>query len=152
MAGSDPFDATLISTADVLIRGISGGDAYGKAQASFTALTTAVPCRVTMGTSVGKGKELLAGAKEGLIVREVFMRPWFQDPSPDGSYVPSTVVGGVTYNTKPLTHDHWLLIPSQSVLNRNGQAVPGEYYDIVDVQNPNLSNDHLEVWCRSVEA
>jgi hypothetical protein len=142
------FDNLLISTADVLTRDTVGEDARGMADPTFTVVATGVPCRVSMGKTVGKGKENRAKAKEQIAYREVFMRPWFADPSPDGSYVPYVLVGGVNYNTEPLTHDHWLRIPSPLIVN--GVTIYGDLYDIFDVQNPGLLNDHLEVWCQLV--
>ena len=157
MATGDPFDATLFLTLDVLIRTPGSGDGYGLAPTGFETLATNVPCFVASGSTVGKGKELRAKSKETIAYREVFMRPWYLDPSPDGSYVPYWVVDGTTYNTKPLTHEHWLLVPSSAALNANGQATPGEYYDVFDVQpiydteNPAAVVHHLEVWCQLVQ-
>jgi hypothetical protein len=150
MASGDPFDQTLISTADVLLRDASGGDAYGLPDTTFIAQMTSVPCLVISGSAAGKQKEMREKSKETVTYREVQMRPWFLDPSPDGSYVPYAVVGGTTYNTQPLTHNHWLRVPSQAVLNANGQPTPGDMYDIIDVQNPGMANHHLEVWCQVV--
>jgi hypothetical protein len=150
MASGDPFDETLISTADVLIRDATGGDGYGLPDTTFQTLMTGVSCLVISGSAAGKQKEFRAKSKETITFREVQMRPWFLDPAPDGSFEPYHVFGGVTYNTTPLTHHHWLLIPSSAALNQNGEATPGELYDIIDVQNPGMQNHHIEVWCQLV--
>lgn len=149
--GADAFDAQLNNTADVLVRDTSSGDKRGMSSPAFTTIASAVPCRVAEGNAIPRGKELIAKSKVAIAYREVFMRPWFLDPSPDGSYVPYHVVFGVTYNTKPLTHDHWLLVPSASARNSNNQATPGEYYDVFDIDNPGIAHHHLEVWARVVE-
>ena len=157
MASADPFDSTLILTADVLVRDTSAGDGYGLADTGFTTIATGIPCLVTSGSTAGRGKEFRAKSKESILYREVLMRPWYLDPAPDGSYVPYWVVNGITYNTQPLTHQHWLLIPSTTKLNANGEATPGDYYDIIDpqpiydVQSPALLIHHLEVLCQLVE-
>jgi hypothetical protein len=49
-----------------------------------------------------------------------------------------------------LTHDHWLLIPSSTAVNSNGEPIPGEYYDIEEIDNPGLAHHHLEVMCELV--
>jgi len=149
--GTDAFDGLLNATADVLIRDTSSGDKRGMSSPAFTTLTSGIACRVAEGTAIPRGKELLTRSKLAIAYRQVFMRPWFQDQSPDGSYIPYAVVSGVTYNTKPLTHDHWLLIPSASTLNSRSQATPGEMLDIFDIDNPGLAHHHLEVWARIVQ-
>ena len=148
--GSDVFDTLLTTTADVLIRDTSAGDKRGMSSPSFTTIASAIACRVAEGKEVPRGKEQLAQSKVGIAYREVFMRPWYLDPSPDGSYFPYWVKGGTTYNTQPLTHDHWLLIPSATVKNSNNQATPGAYYDIFDIDDPGLAHHHIEIWSRLV--
>jgi hypothetical protein len=150
MASGDPFDETLISSADILIRDASGGDGYGLPDTTFTLLMSAVPCLVTSGGAAGKAKELRAKSKETITYRLVFMRPWYLDPAPDELFDPYHVFNGVTYNTQTLTHNHWLRVPSQAVLNENGQPTPGDLYDIVDVENPGMANHHYEVFCQLV--
>lgn len=149
--GADPFDAQLTSTLDVLIRDTSVGDERGISDPTFTTLATGVRCRVAMGKGVEKGKERVSKDKVTIAYREVFLRPWFLDPSPDGSYVPYTVVNAVTYNTKPLTHNHWLLVPSSTSLNSNNEPIPGEEFDIQEVNNPGFAHHHLEVSCILVQ-
>jgi hypothetical protein len=149
--GSDVFDALLNTTADILTRDTSAGDKRGISSPAYTTVATGILCRVAEGKEVPRGKEELAKAKVAIAYREVFMRPWFLDPSPDGSYIPNWVSSGVTYNTKPLTHNHWMLIPSATVKNSNNQATPGEYYDIFDIDNPGQANHHIEVWSRLVQ-
>jgi hypothetical protein len=148
--GKDVFDALLNTTADIITRDTSAGDSRGMSNPAYTTLATGVLCRATEGKGVPKGKELLSRSKLALAYREVFMRPFFFDASPDGSYIPYWVHNGTTYNTSPLTHEHWLLIPSTTVLNANNQATPGEYLDIFDIDNPGEANHHLEVWCRVI--
>lgn len=150
--GTDSFDALLTTTADVLTCDTSSGDRRGLSDPSFTTIATGVPCRVAMGKSVTRGKEDRAKSNVAVAYREVFMRPWFLDPSPDGSFVPYTAIGRVTYNTEPLTHAHWLLIPSSTAVNSKGEAVPGEQYDIFEIDNPGLAHHHLEVSCELVLA
>src|ERR1700678_2227046 len=101
---TDPFDSLLTLTASILERVASSAGGYGGAP-SFTIIATGVPCRVAT-FSVPADKEMLARAKEDIAFKKVYMRPWFLDPSPDGSYVPNWTVAGVTYNTEPLTHDN----------------------------------------------
>lgn len=149
--GTDVFDTLLITTADILTRDTAAGDSRGMSNPAFTTVASNIPCRVAEGLPVPRGKELLAKAKVAISYRAVFMRPWFADPSPDGSYFPFWVNGGVTYNTKPLTHDNWLLIPSASVLNSLGKATTGEYHDIFDIDNPGGANQYLEIWARLIE-
>ena len=149
--GQDAFDGQLNTTADVLIRDTASGDKRGMSNPAFITLASGILCRVSEGTGTPRGRELRAKSKIQLDFREVFMRPWFLDPSPDGSYIPYNVVSGTTYNTQPLTHDHWLLIPSASVLNSNSEATPGDMYDITDIDNPGLENHHLEVWAQIVQ-
>lgn len=146
----DPFDTLLTTTCDVLTRNTTGDDKRGMASPAFATVGTAVPCRVSMNHGVPRGQEELAKTKLALAYRKVFLRPWFADASPDGSYIPFWVYEGTTYNTKPLTHDNWLLVPSQSVLNSNEQATTGVYYDIYEIDNPGGANHHLEAWCRVV--
>jgi hypothetical protein len=110
--GTDVFDALLNTTADILTRDTSAGDARGMSNPAFTTIATGIPCRVAFAKGLPKAIEVRAQSKLSVVYRQVFMRPWYLDPSPDGSYFPNTVVGGVTYNTQGLTHDHWLLIPS----------------------------------------
>lgn len=148
--GIDPFDAMLTTTADVLARNISTSDDYGLADQSFIPLATGIACRVSMSGGVPKGRELRAKSKVTVTYAEVFMRPWFEDQAPDGSFIPFAVVNGTTYNTRPLSHEHWLKIPSSTALNSNGQAVTGDLYDITDIDNPGFANHHLEVWCELV--
>ncbi len=148
--GADPFDALLTSTADVMTRNTSPGDKRGISDPAFTTVATGIRCRVAANKIAPKGKEDRAKMKLSIAYREVFLRPWFLDPSPDGSYIPYTVVGGITYNTQPLTHNHWLLIPSSTSVNVNGDAIPGEQYDITEIDNPGLMHHHLEVACELV--
>lgn len=148
--GTDPFDAMLTTTLDVLARNTTTSDDYGLSDPTFIPLDTGIPCRVSMSGAVPKGREMRAKSKVTVTYAEVFMRPWFEDPAPDGSFVPYAVVSGTTYNTRPLSHEHWLQIPSSTALNSNGQAVPGDLYDITDIDNPGFANHHLEVWCELV--
>lgn len=148
--GVDDFDAFLISTMDILQRDTAAGDKRGIAPPDFSAIATGIKCRVAMGKVTPKGTEQRAKSKLALAYREVYMRPWFADPSPDGSFFPFATVGGTTYNTEPLTHDHFLLIPSSTALNANNQPVPGELYDITDIDNPGLQHHHLEVACQVI--
>ena len=78
------------------------------------------------------------------------MRPWYRDPAPNGSYAPFTVVSGVTYNTQPLSHNNWFLIPSSTSVNSKNEAIPGEQYDILEIKNPGLASQYLEVSCEVV--
>lgn len=174
----DPFDSLLNQLASVLTRDTATGDAYGLSDPAFTTIATGVPCRVSSG-SVGIDKELMAGSKEDIAFKKVFMRPWF-----DGS-------------GNPLTHDHWLLITVSSkaptpdfpniegtrdgaspgyFLNIEGLPddpvpIPGNFlniegspddpaliqpgvtnmYDIFEVRDPGGMGHHLEVVCRLVE-
>jgi hypothetical protein len=150
--GIDPFDVGLTTTADILSRDISIGDKRGLSDPAFTTIATGWPCRVASGKSAPKGKEDRAKMKLAIAYREVFMRPWFLDPSPDGSFVPYTALSGTTYNTQSLSHYHWLLIPSSTALNLNNEPVPGELYDISEIDNPGLAHHHLEVSCELVLA
>lgn len=118
----DPFDSLLNQLASVLVRDVSGSDAYGQANPSFTTVATGIPCRVST-LSVGTDREYLAKSKEDIAFKKVYMRPWF-----DG--------GG-----KPLTHDHWLEI----VVNGNDNM-----YDIFEIRDPGGMGHHLEVLCRLV--
>jgi len=149
--GADAFDALLTSTLDIMTRDTSEGDKRGFSAPEFTTVATGIPCRVGVGKATTKGKENVAKDKVSIVYREVFLRPWFLDPSPDGSYVPYTVVGGITYNTKPLTHNHWFLVPSSTAVNSNNEAIPGEQYDIQEIDNPGLAHHHLEVECIVVQ-
>jgi len=133
---ADVFDAQLDKLANVLTRSTAGGDKYGLADPSYTTVATAVPCHLSTG-SVGTDKELLAKAKEAIAYKKVFLRPWFLDPAPDGSYAPNHAIGATSYNTKPLTHDHWF-------------QIDGVMYDIFQIHNPAGKDHHLEVWCRLV--
>jgi hypothetical protein len=151
MDGKDAFDALLNTTADVLIRDTSAGDSRGMSSPAYTILATAIACRVQQDGGTPAGKEVRAKAKSSLDFQIVFMRPWFSDPAPNGSFFPYVVVAGVTYNTHPLTHNHWLLIPSASVVNSNGQATPGDMYDISDINNPGAVNHHLQLDCQLVK-
>jgi hypothetical protein len=150
--GADPFDAFLISTMDILERDTSAGDKLGMSSPAFNTVASGIACRVGMGKVAPKGKEERAKSKLAMAYREVYLRPWFSDPSPDGSFFPYTVVSGVTYNTKPLTHDHFLQIPSASSVNANNEPVPGELYDIDEINNPGLAHHHLEVSCQVILA
>jgi hypothetical protein len=150
--GADPFDALLTSTADILSRDTSVADKRGMSDPTFTTIATGIPCRVGVGKAASKGKEERSKTAIAIAYREVYMRPWFLDPSPDGSFVPYTVVGGFTYNTVPLTHNHWLLIPSSTAVNSNNQPIPGEEYDILEIDNPGLAHHHLEISCELVLA
>lgn len=150
----DPFDILLTQTMDVMERDTAAGDDRGLSDPTFTTVGSAVPCRISTAKKlVGSGKEVLARMKEAIAYREVFMRPWYADPDPDGSVQPFVVTNGTTYNTQPLTHDHWLLTPSQSILNANGEPTPGMQLDIFEIDplcNQDGSLHHLEVWCRVV--
>lgn len=148
--GHDPFDAMLTTTADVLARNITVGDEYGASDPTFIPLATGLSCRVSMSGAVPKGKEGREKSNVTVTYSVVYMRPWFEDQAPDGSFSPYVVVSGITYNTRPLTHEHWLLIPSSAALNSNGEAVKGEMYDIADIDNPGFANHHIEVWCELV--
>jgi hypothetical protein len=148
--GSDVFDAMLNTTADIMTRDTSAGDARGMSNPAFTTIATGIAVRVAEGNEVPRGKELLAKAKIAVAYREVFMRPWYLDQSPDGSSFPFWVSGGTTYNTMPLTHDHWMLIPSATAKNANNQATPGAMYDIFDIDDPGKTHHHLEIWSRLV--
>jgi hypothetical protein len=148
--GMDPFDAFLISTLDILQRENAPGDKRGISSPTLTPVASALPCRVAMGKVASKGKEERAKAKLALAYREVYLRPWFADSSPDGSFFPYTVVSGITYNTQPLTHNHFFLIPSASSVNVNNEPVPGELYDIDEINNPGLAHHHLEVSCQVI--
>lgn len=148
--GADPFDSMLNTTLDVLTRNDALGDEYGLGDPTFFPLAFGLPCRVLMGQSVPKGKEMRGKSNLTITYAKVFMRPWFEDQAPDGSFVPFAVVNGTTYNTRPLSHEHWLRIPSETTLNENGQATPGDLYDITDIDNPGMANHHLEVWCEKV--
>jgi hypothetical protein len=149
--GADPFDAFLISTMDILESDTSSpGDKRGISSPALNTLASGIPCRVAMGKVNTKGKEERAKAKLAMAYREVYLRPWFADPSPDGSFFPYTVVSGITYNTQPLTHNHFLKIPSESSVNLNNQPVPGELYDIDEINNPGLAHHHLEVSCQVI--
>jgi hypothetical protein len=144
----DPFDTLLTTTFDVLTRDTTGDDKRGMASPAYTTVASNIACRLMEASGTPRGKKERAKAKTAFMYHAVFMRPWFLDPSPDGSYIPYWVDGGTTYNTKPLTQDNWLLIPSASVENSNDQATPGSYYDITDIENPGGANHHLEVWCQ----
>ena len=150
--GADPFDALLTSTLDVLSRDTAVGDKKGISDPAFTTIATGIPCRVAEGKAAQKGKEVDTKSTVAVAYREVYIRPWFLDPSPDGSFIPFTVVSGITYNTLPLTHNHWLLIPSSTAVNSNNEPIPGEQYDILDIDNPGLAHHHLEVFCKVVLA
>ena len=135
---ADPFDLSLNSGSSVLARDLTGtGNGYGQNNPTFSTLATGVACRVGI-LSVGTDRESLAKSKEDIAYRKVFLRPWYQDAAPDGSYLPNHVVGATTYNTEPLTHDHWL-------------QINGEMYDIFELRNPSGLNHHLEALCRIVE-
>ena len=135
---ADPFDLLLNLTATVQVRDLAGsGDAYGKNSPTFSTVATGIACAIGL-LSVGTDREYLAKSKEGIAFRKVLLRPWYQDASPDGSWVPYHVVSAVTYNTEPLSHDHWLLIN-------------GENYDIFEVRNPGGRNHHFEALCRLIE-
>jgi hypothetical protein len=135
---ADPFDQQLQYVASVLVRDLSGtGDAYGKNSPTFSTIATGVKCAVIF-QSVPADREFLAKSKEGIAFRKVLLRPWYVDASPDGSWVPQHVYNGTTYNTKPLSHAHWLLINSEN-------------YDIYEVRNPGWQNHHFEALCRLIE-
>ncbi len=144
------FDVLLNTTADILTRDTSGDDKRGMADPTFTTVATAVACRVSTDKIVPRGKEERAKAKLNVAYREVHMRPWYLDPSPDGSYIPYWVSGGVTYNTQALTHDHWLLIPSATVKNSNNQATPGQMYDVMSIDDPGNMHHHIELLCQVI--
>lgn len=148
--GADPFDAELVTTLDVMTRDTASGDERGISDPAFTIVATGIPCRVAEGKAAQKGKEARSKTTVAVAYREVYMRPWFLDPAPNGSFVPYTVVSGVTYNTQALTHNHWLLIPSSTARNSNNEPIPGDQYDIIDIDNPGLLNHHLEVFCEIV--
>lgn len=131
-----PFDLLLNKLAAVMTRDVSGGDGYGQADPSFATVATGVPCRIST-ASVSSDMEFRAKSKEDIAFKKVFLRPWFLDPSVDGSYAPNHVVNGVTYNTQPLTHGHWL-------------QIDGDMYDIYELHNPGGLDHHLEVLCRMV--
>ena len=150
MDGVDAFDAQLTTTLDILSRDTSIGDERGLSDPAFTPVARNIPCRVAEGKVAGKGKEDRSKTHVAIAYREVYMRPWFADPAPNGSFVPYTVISGVTYNTQPLTHNHWLLIPSASALNSNHEAVPGDFYDITEIIDPGYAHHHLEVACEVV--
>jgi hypothetical protein len=138
---ADPFDQLLAAaktTATVMQRDLAGtGDGYGLNSPSFTALATGVPCRVGI-LGVPPDKEFLAKSKEHIAFRKVLLRPWFADPSPDGSYQPNHAVGATTYNTEPLTGFNWFLID-------------GEMYNIFELRNPSFLFHHFEALCRVIE-
>ncbi len=150
----DPFDLLLTMSVDVLSRDTAAGDKRGLSDPSFTTIGTNWPCRISGSMKlVGIGKEQRAKSKEAIAFREVFMRPWYADQSPDGSFQPYAVDSGTTYNTQPLTHDHWLLSPSSAILNANGEPTPGQEFDIFEIDplfNQDGSLHHLEVWCRLI--
>jgi hypothetical protein len=127
-AFTDPFDALLISTADVLTRDASpagsSGDAYGLSDPAFTTVDTGVPCRVSS-NPVGTDKEMMARMKEDIAYKKVFMRPWY-DPN----------------NRNPLSHDHWLRIYGYDT---------SSLYDIFEIRDPGGMGHHLEIDCRLVE-
>jgi hypothetical protein len=148
--GADAFDYELTSTLDILQRDTATGDKRGMSDPTFATVASNIACRVAMGQVAPKGHEDRAKSKLAMAYREVYIRPWFADASPDGSYIPFTVVGGVTYNTQPLTHNHFFLIPSAAALNSNNQPIPGELYDITEIDNPGLEHHHLEVQCQII--
>jgi hypothetical protein len=150
MDGKDAFDALLNTTADILVRDTSAGDSRGMSNPAYTTVATAIACRVQEDGGTPAAKEERAKSKLNVDYRVVFMRPWFADPAPNGSFVPYVVVAAVTYNTQPLGHTHWLLIPSATVLNSNGQATPGDMYDITDIDNPGHANHHIQIPCQVV--
>jgi hypothetical protein len=133
---TDPFDSLLNQTASVMVRDVSGADGYGQANPAFTTVATGVPCRIST-AAVPSDKEFLAKFKMDIAYKKVLLRPWFLDPAPDGSYVPNHVVGATTYNTEPLTHDHWF-------------QIDGQNFDIFELHNPGGMNHHLEAWCRLI--
>lgn len=148
--GADPFDAMLTSRLDILERDTSLGDELGMSDPTFNTIATGIPCRVSQGKGVQKGNEVRSKSTVALTYREVFMRPWFRDPAPNGSFVPFTVVSGITYNTLPLSHNHWFLIPSATSVNANNESIPGEQYDILEIANPGLAYQYLAVTCEVV--
>lgn len=148
--GADPFDAMLTSTLDILERDTAPGDELGISDPTFATIATGIPCRIAQGKGVERGKESRSKTTTAIAYREVYMRPWYRDPAPNGSYVPFTVLSGVTYNTQGLTHNHWFLVPSSASLNSNHEAVPGEQYDILEIKNPGLASQYLEVSCEVV--
>lgn len=141
IAIADPFDQLLAAaetTLAVMARDLTGtGNKYGLNSPSFTSLALGVACRVAI-LNVPSDREFLAKSKEHIAFRKVFLRPWFQDPSPDGSYQPEHVYESVTYNTKPLTSDHWF-------------QINGEMYNIFELRNPSLLFHHFEASCRVIE-
>jgi hypothetical protein len=135
---ADPFDQMLNAVATVMQRDLAGtGDKYGKNSPTFSTVGAPLPCRVGI-LSVGTDRELLAKSKEDIAFRKVLLRPWFVDQSPDGSHQPNHTVGGTTYNTQPLTHNHWF-------------QINGEMYDIFELRNPGLLFHHFEALCRVIE-
>lgn len=148
--GIDPFDALLTSTLDILERDTSAGDKRGISDPTFNTVATGIPCRVAMTKVTARGKEERAKSKLAVAYRDIYIRPWFADLSPDGSFIPYTVVSGVTYNTQPLTHNHFFLVPSSTAVNSNNEPIPGELYDITEIDNPGLQHHHLEVCCHVV--
>jgi hypothetical protein len=135
---ADPFDSLLNQVATVMARDLAGsGDAYGQNSPAFSALASNVACRLST-LAVPPDLQFRARSEEDIAFRKVILRPWFQDPAPDGSYVPNHGVGATTYNTQPLTPEHWF-------------QINGEMYDIFELRNPGGMNHHLEASCRVIE-
>ena len=131
----DAFDAQLNQTCNIMVRNQGAGNSYGVSSPNFVTIATGVLCRVALGR--GRAKEWKEQKKIAKNYRIVYMRPWYADQAPDGSFLRNHVVGGTTYNTQPLTHDHWL------------QFI-GQNYDIMQVENPGEVDHHLEVYCELV--
>ncbi len=149
--GADPFDYELTSTLDILTRDTASGDERGISDPTFTTVATGVKCRVSVGKGVTKGKEESAKSNIALAYRMVYLRPWYLDASPDGSFVPFATVNNITYNTQPLTHHHWFLVPSSTAVNSNNEPIPGEQYDIQEIEDAGLVHHHLAVTCLVVQ-
>jgi len=135
----DPFDALLNQVAAILSRDAPGsGDKYGQNSPVFATIASGVKCRYATLSQVPTDEEFLAKSKEAIAFRKVYLRPWFADASPDGSYQPNHVYESTTYNTEPLTHDNWL-------------QINGENYDIFELRNPGGLYHHFECLCRVIE-
>lgn len=133
----DPFDLMLNKVGVIKERTTSGYGGYGGTPSLSTVGATA-KCRYATLASVPTDIEFRSKSKEAIAFRKVFLRPWFVDQSPDGSYEPSHVIGPDTYNTQPLRPTHWLLIEN-------------EMYDIYELRNPGGLYHHFEACCRVIE-
>lgn len=131
----DAFDSSLKQVCSIMVRDVGAGNSYGVSSPAFVTLATNVPCRVALGR--GRAKEYKAEKKTSRNYRIVYMRPWYADQAPDGSNLRNHVVGGTTYNTQPLTHDHWI-------------QFAGQNYDAYQVENPGEIDHHLEVYCELI--